>query len=172
MAEKTEILLKLKELSKKGINGEKENAAKLLEKLMKKYNISEEELNNEEIKGVYINLKNEIEVRLASQILYAFFDNAKLYKVNKFKVKYYTELTSAQEIEFKYMFSIYLEDFKRQELVFYRAFINKNNIFPKSVTVETVEAKNFSSEEIKERALVEIMMDGLEITQVRKALNS
>ena len=117
MAEKTEILLKLKELSKKGINGEKENAAKLLEKLMKKYNISEEELNNEEIKDVYINLKNEIEIRLASQILYAFFDNRKLYKLNKFK--YYTELTSAQEIEFKYMFSIYLEDFKRQELVFY-----------------------------------------------------
>lgn len=170
MAEKTEILLKLKELSKKGINGEKENAAKLLEKLMKKYNISEEELNNEEIKDVYINLKNEIEIRLASQILYAFFDNRKLYKLNKFK--YCTELTSAQEIEFKYMFSIYLEDFKRQELVFYRAFINKNDIFPKSVTVETVEAKNFSSEEIKERALAEIMMDGLEITQVRKALNS
>lgn len=170
MEKKTEILLKLKELSKRGINGEKENATQLLEKLMKKYRITEEELNAEEIEDVYINLKNDIEVRLASQILYAFFDNKNLYKLNK--TKYYTELTKAQEIEFKYIFSVYLEDFKRQELIFYRAFINKNDIFPKSVTVETVEAKNLSSEEMKERALAEIMMDGLEITQVRKALNS
>ena len=76
MNKKIEILKKLKALADRGIGGEKENAELLLKKYMKKYNISEKELNKDEEKEVYINLKNEIELRLASQILYAFFKDA------------------------------------------------------------------------------------------------
>ena len=54
MSNKKEILLKLKRLAERGINGEKENAEKLLNKMMKKYEISEEELEQEEEKIVYI----------------------------------------------------------------------------------------------------------------------
>ena len=79
MDSKKELLLKLQELAKRGINGKKENADKLLKKLMKKYNISEDEINNEEINEVELELRNDIEVRLASQILFSFFD-----KVNFF----------------------------------------------------------------------------------------
>ena len=35
---KSDVILKLKALSERGIGGEKENATKLLEKMMKKYN--------------------------------------------------------------------------------------------------------------------------------------
>ena len=42
--EKMDVIKKLKALSDRGINGEKENATKLLNKLMKKYGITEEEL--------------------------------------------------------------------------------------------------------------------------------
>lgn len=80
MDNKKELLLKLQELAKRGVNGEKENADKLLKKLMKKYNISEDEINNEEINEVELELRNDIEVRLASQILFSFFDNAPLYR--------------------------------------------------------------------------------------------
>lgn len=131
MDNKKELLLKLQELAKRGINGEKENADKLLKKLMKKYNISEDEINDEEINEVELELRDDIEERLASQILFAFFDSAPLYKKWKKRVKYYTKLTKSQEIEFRYMFSVYLEDFRKQELIFYRAFINKNRIFQK-----------------------------------------
>ena len=75
MDNKKELLLKLQELAKRGVNGEKENADKLLKKLMKKYNISEDEINNEEINEVELELRNDIEVRLASQILFSFFDD-------------------------------------------------------------------------------------------------
>ena len=167
--DKNILLQKLKSLSERGIAGEKENATILLKKLMKKYGITEEELKENEVTTVYIKIKNGIEERLASQLLYAFFNNAPLYKPHRNKINYYTELTPAQAIEFKYMFSIYLEDFYRQELIFYRAFINKNKIFPKDS--EAKDINEISLEEKKEYLLSQMMLQGIERTQIRKALN-
>ena len=56
--EKMDVIKKLKALSDRGINGEKENATKLLNKLMKKYGITEEELEKSEVKTIWITLKN------------------------------------------------------------------------------------------------------------------
>lgn len=86
-------------------------------------------------------------------------------------MKYYTKLTKSQEIEFRYMFSVYLEDFRKQELIFYRAFINKNNIFPK----EILDGKGRSLYDVspEERAEIlksQMMMGGIEMTRIRKAL--
>lgn len=171
MDNKKELLLKLQELAKRGVNGEKENADKLLKKLMKKYNISEDEINDEEINEVELELRDDIEVRLACQILFSFFDNAPLYKKWKKRVKYYIKLTKPQEIEFRYMFSVYLENFRKQELIFYRAFINKNRIFPKEILNE--KGRNpydVSPEEKAEILKSQMMMEGIEMTRIRKAL--
>ena len=54
--EKIEIIQKLKALSDRGVAGEKENATKLLKKLMKKYRITEEDLQEEEKKDVFITI--------------------------------------------------------------------------------------------------------------------
>ena len=148
--EKVEVIKKLKALKDRGIGGEKENAAKLLEKLMKKYNITEEEIKNEETKIVWVNLRNKAEERICSQILYAYFDNADLRQRYKDRTKCFVELTAAQEIEFKYMLSIYLESFYKEQDVFISAFIQKNKIFPANGKV--VNTSELSQEE-KERAL-------------------
>lgn len=171
MDNKKELLLKLQELAKRGVNGEKENADKLLKKLMKKYNISEDEINDEEINEVELELRDDIEVRLASQILFSFFDSAPLYRKWKKRVKCYTKLTKSQEIEFRYMFTVYLEDFRKQELIFYRAFINKNRIFPKEILEgEGKDPDEISPEERAEMLKSQMMMEGLEMTRIRKAL--
>lgn len=167
MNKKIEILKKLKALADRGIGGEKENAELLLKKYMKKYNISEKELNKDEEKEVYINLKNEIELRLASQILYAFFKDAPLYKQKGKRVKYYTILTTSQEIEFRYIYSVYLESFKKQELIFYRAFISKNNIFPKEANTDI---NKVSQEEREEIIKASMMSQGIEKTNIRKCI--
>lgn len=167
--DKNILLQKLKSLSERGIAGEKENATILLKKLMKKYGITEEELKETEVTTVYIKIKNKIEERLASQLLYAFFNDAPLYKPYRNKSNYYTELTPAQAIEFKYMFSIYLEDFYRQELIFFRAFISKNKIFPKDS--EAKDINELPLKEKKEHLLSQMMLQGIERTQIRKALN-
>ena len=167
MDNKKELLLKLQELAKRGVNGEKENADKLLKKLMKKYNISEDEINDEEINEVELELKDDIEVRLACQILFSFFDDAPLYQKWRKRIKYYTKLTKSQEIEFRYMFSVYLEDFRKQELIFYRAFIYKNNIFPDGKGRSLYDV---SPEERAEILKSQMMMGGIEMTRIRKAL--
>lgn len=45
-----ELLKKIKALAERGYGGEKENAEKLLKKLMKEYNIKEEDLDEDVIK--------------------------------------------------------------------------------------------------------------------------
>ena len=71
---KFDVIQKLKSLSEKGVSGEKENATRLLNKLMKKYNITENELQDDETRGVIVDLKDNIEVKLCNQILWAYFD--------------------------------------------------------------------------------------------------
>lgn len=171
MDNKKELLLKLQELAKRGVDGEKENADKLLKKLMKKYNISEDEINNEEKNEVEIELRDNIEVRLVCQILFSFFDDAPLYQKWRKRIKYYTKLTKSQEIEFRYMFSVYLEDFRKQERIFYRAFINKNRIFPKeNLNGEGRSLYDAPPEERNEILKSQMMMGGIEMTRIRKAL--
>ena len=59
MTEKEAILKKLKALADRGEGGERENAAALLEKLMQKYGISEEELNREREQDYFFSYSQE-----------------------------------------------------------------------------------------------------------------
>ena len=68
------------------------------------------------------------------------------------------------------MFSIYLEDFYKQELVFYRAFLNKNRIFPKNLKATNLD--EIPPEERKEIMLSQVMAQGIERTKIRKALDA
>lgn len=168
--EKIEIIKKLKALSDRGIAGEKENATKLLERLMKKYNITEDEIKNEETKIVWITLKNKAEQRICSQILYAYFDDADLRQPYKARTRCYVELTAAQEIEFKYMLSIYLDSFYKEQDIFISAFIQKNKIFPSNGKVRYME--DLTAEEREKALKASLMSEGIEMTRIRKALNT
>lgn len=173
---KLEIIQKLKALSDRGINGEKENATKLLHKLMKKYGISEEELEDEVTKKeVQITINNEIELKMCHQILYAYFNNASLYKRIRAKTKYFTEFTAAEEIEFKYIFSIYKDSFYKEQDILYEAFVYKNNIFPpksENSSNDEHEEKEETAEDRARNFKVASMMQFMEKTQIRKALGS
>jgi len=167
--DKKEIIKKLKALSDRGVAGEKENATKLLQKLMKKYGISEEEIQKEELKVVNVTLKNKAERKICVQILYAYFNHAILYQQKNKRTTYYTKLTAAQEIEFKYMLSIYLDSFYKEQDILISAFIQKNDIFPDDE--EAVE-QDVQTKESRQRALKKsAMMTFMEKTQIRKALN-
>lgn len=150
------------------MQGEKDNATKLLRKLMQKYAISEEDLKQEKIRTVWVVLKNDAERKICRQILYAYFDNANLYKRYRDRTKYWTKLTPAQEIEFKYMLSVYLKSFYEEEEIFIRAFIQKNHIFP--ANGPTVELSDLSAEEREKAMRAELMKQGIEFTRIRKAL--
>lgn len=166
--EKKEIIQKLKTLSERGVAGEKENATKLLEKLMKKYGITETDLKSKETKVVNIELRTDAEKRICSQILYAYFDNAPLYRRFGTKISFWTKLTKAEEIEFKYMLSVYIDSFYKEQEVFVRAFIQKNKIFPKNAP--TTNLNELSAEEKAKSIKASLMTQGMEYTVIRKSL--
>lgn len=169
--EKMEIIQKLKALSDRGVAGEKENATKLLKKLMKKYGITEEDLQEEEKKDVFITLRNDAEKRICYQILYAYFDDRPLYKCSsRSRTQYWVEMTAAQEIEFKYMLSVYLENFYKEQDIFIRAFIQKNKIFPAGAPIKYID--DMTPEEKAKSIKASLMVEGMEFTRIRKALDS
>lgn len=166
--EKKEIIQKLKALSERGVAGEKENATKLLEKLMKKYGITETDLKSKETKVVNVELRTDAEKRICSQILYAYFDNAPLYRRFGTKISFWTKLTKAEEIEFKYMLSVYIDSFYKEQEIFVKAFIQKNKIFPKNAP--TTNLNELSAEEKAKSIKASLMTQGMEYTVIRKSL--
>lgn len=128
-----ETLEKLLVLSKCGVDGERENASKLLKKLMKKYNISEEQLNEDLEEWYKFKIKNEFELKLLSQVVYKVVGYGVIVEsYRKSKTVYMLYLTPNQKIEIEYLFTIYKNDFSIELEKFYKAFISKNNIFPKN----------------------------------------
>lgn len=164
-----ERIRKLSKLANRGIGGEKENAELLLKKIMKKYNITEEQVKSKELNFYKFSVANEWEKKLLFQTIYKIlgndgFNDIKLYK--KSKVSYYFELTAEEKIEIEYVYSIYKQDFSKEMEVFYTAFLYKNNIFPKDAP------KGESKEvDLKKAFQISNYMNGIERSNIHKALN-
>ena len=137
MINKEELIKKIKALAESGVGGEKENAQKLLAELMQKYDIKEEDIEDDVIKEFDIKLskfyKNE---SFAMQILYSIvgkgIQNGKgfySYIWNKRK-RYFIKCTSAEFLEFEAKFKFFSYHFKKELERFYSAFIQANKIFP------------------------------------------
>ena len=129
-----ELLQKIKQLAERGVGGEKENAEKMLKQLMKKYNISESELNSETIEMFETNVKDIFESKLLTQIHYSVCGNINEDKfvsyLPKNKKHAYIFCTKAEFIEIEAKFKFYKEIWKKQLNTFFSAFINTERIFP------------------------------------------
>ena len=161
-----EKLQKLSELSKRGIGGEKENAELLLKKLMKKYHITEEDLQLK-IKNWYkFHVDSELESKLLFQTAYMVcgHKNETAYR-KKTKRIYFLKLTAEQKIEIEYIFSIFKEDLSKELDSFYTAFIYKNNIFP-----EDVPRSENDNSDISEIFKIQGYMSNIKKSNVRKAI--
>lgn len=164
----------LLELSKKGVGGEKENANKLLHKLMKKYNISEDDLEKEELHKHDVRFKTRWQEQLIHQIVYMINPERNIYRYNGTKAKIaILELTDAEWIEYQYLYSIYKKSFEDELELFTSAFIQRNNIFPKEVPEHIKEQQEKESEkkmDYYKMLKVSQMAQGIDYTNVRKAL--
>lgn len=133
---KTELLKKIKTLADNGIGGEKENAQKILDELMLKYNIKEEDIEEETIKEFDIKTPHfYCGDRLAVQVFYSIvghIDERKGFYSYKWqgKKKRYLKCTSAEFLEYEAKLEFYSYYFKKELKMFYSAFIEANKIFP------------------------------------------
>ena len=131
MTDKQELLAKIQALAKGGSGGEKANAEILLKKLMKKYDISEQDIELDEIMAFRFTYKNQFEENLAHQIAYSICGNInpeKMIYTNRKQGRIWC--TNAEFLEFDAKFAFYKDCLKKDLSIFYRAFVQKNYLFP------------------------------------------
>ena len=177
--DKIQLLKKLNTLMQdtRGNSNERENAEKILAELIKKYNISLDDINNDEQKDRYIEFNNDYEKQLICQICYKLFKHEKsvrsfISKKSKFnRTHVIIQMTDEELIEFEYLYSIYKTDLAKEMNLFYTAFINKNNIFPELTDNELNLIKSTPSEyNNDERIRMTLMADGIKRSQIRKSI--
>ena len=136
MSVKRDLLLKIKALSERGNGGEAFNAKRKLAEYMKKYGISDEELEEslKEIRAFHY--KGEREKALLAQIFYQVTDekgmvytytNAETGRVRRSKLG--CMCTKSQEIEIQMLFDFYKRLYEMEEATLFSAFVQKHKIF-------------------------------------------
>ena len=176
MNEKEVLLQKLKALAERGEGGEKKNAAALLEKLMNKYGISEEDLKAERERDYFFPYHQETERRLLIQIIYAVTGKAASGTVgtytNRKRKKMSVSCTVAEKLEIEAYYSFYGEAMRKELETFYHAFAMKNNLFPSPEKIKDRERDEYTEEEIERAMKAAQMAGGMDVHTFRKQIEA
>lgn len=165
MADKhKDLLKKLRELSMRGVDGERENAQKLFDKLSKKYGISESELDDECITVHQFTYHGAFEKRLLIQIIakvlnadpdfYSFSSNL---TGRKKRTILGAECTETQRIEINFLFDFYNTLYQKELEYFLIAFIQKHSLYKETDDDETSPSELSDEELLKVSLLAESM---------------
>lgn len=177
MEDKTELLKKIKKLAENGINGEKDNAQKILENIMKKYNITDEDLSEDLIKefDICVNRNKIFEEELFHQICYSVFGNIdeckQVYYYTHNKTKSSVTCTNAEFIEIEAKFDHYKRVLKKQLQLFYSAFVQAEEIFPPDNLVKEKISRDLTEEDMKVLSLAEKLDKHSYIKQIENKEN-
>lgn len=132
-----ERLRKVRALALNGVpGGEKEVAQALLDKLMKKYNVSLSELEDEDIKKYLFTYHGKEQKQLLIQVVFSVLN-----KVSSCIPQYYTAsgrkcrtqlgvyCTAAQAVEIGFLYDFYVVLWEKEKEAFLDAYIQKHKLF-------------------------------------------
>ena len=160
---KKELLRKLRSLAEQGFGGEKLNAQKKFDELLKKYNISDNELDEETVELYHFKVRGERERLLVAQIMYKVCnrkDNIFTFRSGLSGRQLYSELgckcTASQRIEIELLFDFYKRLYYREEKFFFSTFIQKHKLFG-----ELKDGEDPQSVTDDERLKMEFLMEGM-----------
>lgn len=149
-------------LAEHGVGGEAENAEKLLARMMKKYGISEAELDEETRVRHDFTYHGGEEKKILKQVVYKVtggYTYELVYTASGRKVR--TQLgadcTPAEKVEIEYLFDFYKRLWEKEKDAFLAAYIQKHRIFAIRADVEPREMS--LEESIKMSALMRGMSD-------------
>lgn len=176
MTERERILQKIKRvqaLAERGVAGERESAAATLDRLMKQYGISEADIAEERREMAWFRFKTPLEEKLLSQVIYAVTGRSAYGCVgtytNRPRKQVGIECTAAERLEIELSFGFFNAAMQEELKRFFRAFVNKNNIFPTEDKAEVREAPPLP---MKEAMKLVLMMNGMDTHTRRAALES
>lgn len=129
MRNKEDLLRKLRALAIQGIDGEKENAQQMLDKLMKKYNIDPQYLDDDVLNWVEIKVKKGyLQKELLIQVVLSCISTYK--RKNTIRTtRVAIELTKFEEIEIRAKYEFYSKRMFEDVSILFNAFLSKNNLF-------------------------------------------
>lgn len=128
MTKKLDLLKKLHALSTRGVGGEKENAQAMLDGLLKKLGMTEDDLDEEIAMKLEFKLKGRNEKLLMQCMASVVGKDANIWKPRPEK-SIYLECTMAQYLEITAKINFYQAAFDRELKIFTSAFIQANRIF-------------------------------------------
>ena len=123
----------LKALAEQGVGGEKDGALKTYKKLLKKYEISEEEILEDRTTLHWFGYKTELEEELLIQIFYKVTGSPEYHSYTgdyKRRKKRGCECTEIEAAEIKMLFDFYRQELQRELEGFMIAFRQGNNLYP------------------------------------------
>lgn len=170
MSKYLELAKKLKALSERGIDGEKENAAAALDKLMKKHDITHEMLEDAETRYAYFKVTPE-QRRLFFQVVASVIgNNFETYFKRGKKNIIILKVTSEEVIEIEIRYAIFWKAYIKEEEIFWTAYVHKNNLHPKPMPNDTKEEKELSDEEIADLRKALELSKSIEKQNIHKQL--
>lgn len=142
-------LNKLLRLAEQGIGGEKVTAKRMLDKILKKHNLTINDISDEVTEVYWFTYKGAIEKQLLMQIIFSVSPEADQYKMKNSKTKRGVKLTKREMLDIELRFSVYKESIKEDIEMLVTAFIQKNHIYPED---DEKYAKEIGEETPKEKA--------------------
>ena len=159
--DKAALLKKIRALAERGVGGEADNAEEILRRLMEKYGVSEDELDEEERRRHDFEYHGKEQEKLLRQVVYKVtggYAYNLVYRASGRKVK--TRLgadCTAAKVEIEFLFDFYTRLWERERDAFLSAFIQKHRIF---TIRDDIEPQEVSREELlKMQALMLGMSD-------------
>ena len=173
--DKTELLKKLKALSKdtRGNENERKRAEEQLNKLLIKYNIDPQSINTENLVRRDLYYKNELEKKLLHQVVYKICGDRTMYVQRGKRNWIWCEMTDAEFLQFEIEYPVYKNAMNKELDIFYLAFIQKNRIFPPDNLVPQKETDEEQPSQYSrgDRIRAAMMAEGMEFTNIRRQLN-
>lgn len=178
MTERERILEKIKRvqaLAERGVAGERDSAAATLDRLMKQYGITEDDIAEDRREWAWFRYKTPIERKLILQVIYSVTGRAAYDCVGKYtgrkRKQVGIECTAAEQLEIQFDYDFFRAALEEEMERFYSAFLIKNGIFPQDG--KECEELPPPQEMSREEALkLEAMMMGMDRHTRRAALES
>lgn len=160
---------KLLVLSRRGIGGEKKNANQMLRAMLKKYGLTLLDIESEKEEMYWFKWRDEFDHKLLDQIMYRILGkDAPTWTSSKKRKQLGVMVTPTCMIEIKAEHDAYRKKLKDGLAIYYRAFIQKNEIFPDKQPKQ--KDKELTPEEEEAICLMLRMASNIEKTQIRKQL--
>lgn len=163
-----ERIKKLQELASRGVGGEKVNARIMLERAMLKYGVTESDLDSELKKQIWFKYSGKWQRALLIQVIaYVCGDKIEIFGACAKRPKMMATMTPGQHIEVELLFDAHKRAYAKEEEIFFRAYIQKNRLFPRDAEPKE---REYTPEQIAEIRKMMKVMDGIDRVHVRKQI--